>query len=120
MSIKQDIEKHLTENGGYTKKSLAVFGVSWPPPKGWKDLLIKKNETMSKFSKEELLDKLGVSKENYQKYPKTKSTVDYIFNGGDTHVVIGCLLNIASQDYEMHKKLMDTILNSKKPFFIKK
>lgn len=34
------IESLKTEKGGWTKASLASLGVSWPPPKGWKEKLI--------------------------------------------------------------------------------
>jgi 5-methylcytosine-specific restriction endonuclease McrA len=30
-----DIEKLKTANGGYTKETLAMLGVPWPPPRGW-------------------------------------------------------------------------------------
>jgi 5-methylcytosine-specific restriction endonuclease McrA len=36
-----DIEDFKTSKGGYTKATLAQFGVSWPPPKGWKKRLKK-------------------------------------------------------------------------------
>ncbi len=37
----EEIESQKTENGGWTRDVLAKWGVSWPPPKGWKaDLLI--------------------------------------------------------------------------------
>lgn len=29
-----------TPSGGWTREALAVWGVSWPPPKGWKEALI--------------------------------------------------------------------------------
>jgi hypothetical protein len=38
---KEEILACQTENGGWTKKTLAQWGVPWPPPKGWKDALIK-------------------------------------------------------------------------------
>ena len=38
---KKVIESKLTKNGGYSKKQLAEWGISWPPPKGWKKKLIK-------------------------------------------------------------------------------
>ena len=31
-----DIKKAQTKNGGWTKATLAMWGVSWPPPKGWR------------------------------------------------------------------------------------
>lgn len=37
----EEIEAQKTENGGWTKDTLAQWGVSWPPKKGWKADLIK-------------------------------------------------------------------------------
>ncbi len=37
----EDIEKGKSPKGGWTKKQLAKWGVPWPPPKGWKEALIK-------------------------------------------------------------------------------
>ena len=34
------IESNKTPAGGWTKKTLESWGVSWPPPKGWKHDLI--------------------------------------------------------------------------------
>lgn len=36
----EEILSQQTDNGGWTKKTLAQWGVPWPPPKGWKDRLI--------------------------------------------------------------------------------
>jgi hypothetical protein len=36
----EEIEQAKSEKGGWTKKALAVWGVPWPPPKGWKESLI--------------------------------------------------------------------------------
>jgi len=33
-----------TPAGGWTRKTLAQWGVPWPPPKGWKNNLIRKSE----------------------------------------------------------------------------
>jgi len=33
---KEQIETAKTENGGWTRKQLADWGVSWPPRKGWR------------------------------------------------------------------------------------
>jgi len=41
---KQEIEQAKTANGGYTRTQLAKWGVDWPPPKGWKQKLIKQHE----------------------------------------------------------------------------
>jgi len=37
---KKVIESYQTGNGGFSKKTLAKFGVKWPPKKGWKKELI--------------------------------------------------------------------------------
>ena len=34
------IESLKTRNGGWTKRSLAVLGINWPPTKGWKNRII--------------------------------------------------------------------------------
>lgn len=41
----QEIETAKTPRGGWTRETLARWGVSWPPPKGWKADLIAKQET---------------------------------------------------------------------------
>ncbi len=35
-----EIEAAKTERGGWTKSTLAKWGVPWPPPKGWKNRLV--------------------------------------------------------------------------------
>lgn len=37
---REEIEAGRSEKGGWTKETLANWGVPWPPPKGWKDKLI--------------------------------------------------------------------------------
>lgn len=37
---REEIEANSTSAGGFTREQLAKWGVSWPPPKGWKDELI--------------------------------------------------------------------------------
>jgi len=36
----EEIEKGRSAKGGFTRKQLAAWGVSWPPPKGWKKALL--------------------------------------------------------------------------------
>lgn len=31
---------HKTSKGGYTREQLAQIGVGWPPPPGWKKMVI--------------------------------------------------------------------------------
>ncbi len=35
-----DIEAARTSKGGWTKETLASWGVSWPPEKGWRKKLL--------------------------------------------------------------------------------
>ena len=37
----EEINKSKTKNGGWAKSTLASWGVSWPPPKGWKKQLTR-------------------------------------------------------------------------------
>ena len=36
-----DIERLRTSKGGWSRAQLAEWGVSWPPPKGWKKRLLQ-------------------------------------------------------------------------------
>lgn len=49
------LNKAETRKGGFTKKQLAIIGVSWPPPKGW-----KKKRLGDHFPEKTLRDFLGV------------------------------------------------------------
>jgi hypothetical protein len=40
----EEIEAGKSEAGGYTKAKLAEWGISWPPPKGWKEMLLAGEE----------------------------------------------------------------------------
>lgn len=40
-TIEEFIDSFKTAKGGYTKESLKLLGVDWPPPRGWRDDLIK-------------------------------------------------------------------------------
>jgi len=41
MVTEEEIEAAKTPKGGWTKAQLAEWGVSWPPPSGWKRRLVK-------------------------------------------------------------------------------
>lgn len=43
MPAEAEIEAARTENGGWTREQLAEWGVSWPPPNGWKKALIERS-----------------------------------------------------------------------------
>ena len=36
----EEIEAGRTEKGGFKRATLAAWGVSWPPPKGWREALL--------------------------------------------------------------------------------
>jgi hypothetical protein len=36
MPTEEEIEAARSPRGGWTRKTLAKWGVGWPPPKGWK------------------------------------------------------------------------------------
>ena len=38
---KEEIEKAKTPTGGWVRETLEQWGVSWPPPKGWKKALLE-------------------------------------------------------------------------------
>lgn len=38
---REEIERHRTPNGGFTRQTLTQWGVAWPPPKGWMRALIR-------------------------------------------------------------------------------
>jgi hypothetical protein len=42
MDAAKMIEAAKSPNGGWTKETLAGWGVPWPPPKGWKRDLIER------------------------------------------------------------------------------
>ena len=39
--MKAMVEAERTPKGGFTRKSLAAFGVEWPPRKGWRKALLE-------------------------------------------------------------------------------
>ncbi len=43
----EEIELCKTQKGGWTKETLAQWGVPWPPPKGWKKTLIGDSDKTS-------------------------------------------------------------------------
>lgn len=40
-----EIEAARSANGGWTKETLAQWGVPWPPPKGWRRALTEQPDT---------------------------------------------------------------------------
>ena len=40
MITAEDIEAGRSDKGGWTRKTLATWGVPWPPPKGWQKRLL--------------------------------------------------------------------------------
>lgn len=43
----EQIEAGKSPKGGWTKKQLASWGVQWPPPKGWREKLLRGEEIYS-------------------------------------------------------------------------
>ena len=41
MVTNEEIEAGRTAKGGFTRATMASWGVSWPPPHGWRDALLK-------------------------------------------------------------------------------
>lgn len=41
MPTEDEIDAARTEKGAWTKATLAAWGVPWPPPKGWREMLIE-------------------------------------------------------------------------------
>jgi len=41
---KEEIYAQRTVNGGWTRDSLAAWGVGWPPPKGWLKALLAEDD----------------------------------------------------------------------------
>jgi hypothetical protein len=39
--IEHIIESNKTPKGGWTRDTLQMWGINWPPPKGWKNDLIE-------------------------------------------------------------------------------
>lgn len=37
----EEIDAHQSPNGGFTKATLAKWGVTWPPKKGWRKALLE-------------------------------------------------------------------------------
>ncbi|MCQ1945995.1 MULTISPECIES: hypothetical protein [unclassified Arthrobacter] len=36
MPTREEIEAARTPAGGFTKQQLELWGISWPPPRGWR------------------------------------------------------------------------------------
>ena len=39
----EEIEAARTPNGGWTRETLASWGIPWPPPKGWRKDLVERS-----------------------------------------------------------------------------
>ena len=44
MPTEDEIDEARTANSGWTKDQLAEWGVSWPPPRGWKEGLVEESK----------------------------------------------------------------------------
>ena len=45
----EHIKELETGNGGFNKKTLALFGVKWPPKKGWKKRAVGKEINEARY-----------------------------------------------------------------------
>jgi hypothetical protein len=41
--VLKKIESLKSDKGGWNKEDLESLGVSWPPPKGWKEEVVRNN-----------------------------------------------------------------------------
>lgn len=48
MPTADEIDEARTANGGWTKDQLAEWGVSWPPPPGWKARLVEESKDLER------------------------------------------------------------------------
>lgn len=48
MPSPEQIEAAKTRRGGWTRATLASWGVPWPPPKGWRRILTREHEAQEK------------------------------------------------------------------------
>lgn len=46
----QIIDSLRTPAGGFTRRALESIGVSWPPPKGWRQDLIRENALADRYN----------------------------------------------------------------------
>lgn len=61
MVTEAEIDAEMTSKGGWTRESLAKWGVSWPPPKGWRKAIVEGRAI--KCSLEASVSSYGVTKE---------------------------------------------------------
>ena len=47
MPTREEIEAARTPSGSFTKQQLAQWGISWPPPRGWRRQLEEEAEAAS-------------------------------------------------------------------------
>jgi len=61
-------ESIKTSKGGYNRATLEKYGVSWPPKKGWKKIIISRLEMGDRDSAKEILkDEIGEEGVSYLK-----------------------------------------------------
>lgn len=52
---REQIEACRTPAGGFTRATLAAWGVPWPPPRGWKQALIRGERPMYRAPRKQRL-----------------------------------------------------------------
>ncbi|MDM7991404.1 MULTISPECIES: hypothetical protein [unclassified Arthrobacter] len=56
MPTREEIEAARTPAGGFTKQQLALWGIPWPPPRGWRRQL---EEEAEKAAQAQSQDRIG-------------------------------------------------------------
>ena len=51
MPTEAEIDAARTPKGGWTKAQLARWGLGWPPPKGWRKMLIEADTAKAQKNK---------------------------------------------------------------------
>lgn len=51
MVTREEIESAKTPKGGFTKETLAQWGVTWPPQNGWIDQLVTESCAIEEFNR---------------------------------------------------------------------
>lgn len=72
-----DIEAAKTEKGGWTRKQLAEWGVSWPPKRGWKRKLVARSAMLSEKPQKPVVSATPVSFR-----PDLETDTIYVFTDG--------------------------------------
>ncbi len=76
MPTKEEIESRMTARGGWMKEDLAKWGVSWPPPKGWKEAIIAGHDRYYASGKLTVKQAFKLSMDRYLKSKRSSGKGD--------------------------------------------